>query len=138
MLAYIEERQDVLMLQVIGGYLARLLDEVKPLLQRSDRDRMSLLSCAGRLLALQSLNAQIAADWSMNDPLSLEQAAAQIASRELIRRTREDLGDLPPHSSILAAQRDLDVISINWPRTRRRLLLAARTASEDGATGSGV
>ncbi len=135
MLSYVEERRDVLILQIIGGYLARLLEEVKPLLQRSDHDRMSLLSCAGRLLALQALNARIAESWNPEDALTLEMAAAQIASRELVRRTREALGDLPPHSAILAAQRDLDVISINWPRTRKRLLRAARAASDAEASG---
>lgn len=136
MLALVKEQHDLLLLQVVSGHLAHLLDEVKPLVRRSDRDRLSLLALQGRLLSLQALNAHIADHWEQRQEKPIGFAAAQMASREVIQRTREDLVDLPEHPAVLAAQRDLDLISLGWSRTKRRLLDAVRLEEESDSSSS--
>ncbi len=126
------EQFDILALEVIAGFLNRLAEVVDPHMRRSDRARLSLLILRGRLQALQSLNRFLAEEWDarFDDPSGY--AAAQAAARELIRRTREDLADLPDHPDILAAQRDLELMRLGWQQTRRRFLLAIRSDEVEG------
>lgn len=131
MLEHIGEQHDVLVLQVITGFLERMVQELRPLLRRSDRDRLLALSLRGRLMALGALNRAIAKRWEdrAEDPATF--AAAQMAARELIQVTRQDLGDLPDHPAVLAAQRDLELISLAWPRTKGRFIAAVRAEETD-------
>lgn len=132
MLTRIGEQHDMLVLQVISGYLERLIRELRPLLCRSDRDRLMSLVLRGRLLALNSLNRVIAGSWAERAEDPTHFASAQVAARELIQLTRDDLGDLPDHPAVLAAQRDLELISLAWPRTKSRFLGAVRAEEAGG------
>jgi len=131
MLGRIGEQHDVLVLQVICGYLSRLVDELRPLLRRSDRDRLTSLLLRGRMQALNSLTRAVAAGWEDREEKQTHLASAQLAARELIQLTRNDLGDLPDHPAVLAAQRDLELISLAWPRTKNRFLQAVRDEERD-------
>lgn len=128
MLDQLDEQFDVLRLQVISGYLGQLLQEVRPLLRRSDRARLTMLVLDGRLQALRSLNGHLAARWEEPDGDPVEFVAAEAAARELIRLTRQDLADLPDHPAVVAAQRDLQLVRLGWAQTRDRFLAVARAA----------
>jgi len=128
MLQQLDEQFDVLRLQVISGYLGKLLQEVRPLLRRSDRARLTMLVLNGRLQALRSLNANLALRWEDPDGDPVEFVSAEAAARELIRLTRQDLADLPDHPAVVAAQRDLQLVRLGWARTRDRFLDVARAA----------
>ena len=128
MLDQLDEQFDVLRLQVISGYLGQLLQEVRPLLRRSDRARLTMLGLDGRLHALRSLNAPLATRWEEPDGDPVAFVAAEAAARELIRLTRQDLADLPDHPAVVAAQRDLQLVRLGWAQTRDRFLTVARRA----------
>jgi len=122
MAAEVSEQFDILVIQVICGYLAGLLDKVTPHLRQSDASRLALLKLRGRHMALQTLNIAIVEQWDQRADNPTRFAAAELAARELILLTRSDLAELPDHPAVAAAQRDLQLIGLGWPNTRRRLL----------------
>ena len=126
--AVVGEQFDILVLQVICGYLGSLLDEVDPQLRESATARLTLLTLTGRHRALQLLNGDIADRWDQRTEEPERFVAAQAAARELIELTRADLAKMPEHPSVAAAQRDLELITLGWPNTRRRFLAAVRNA----------
>lgn len=128
MLDLLDEQFDVLRLQVISGYLGQLISEVRPLLRRSDRARLTMLVLDGRLQALRSLNGHLARRWEEPDGDPVAFVAAEAAARELIRLTRQDLADLPDHPAVVAAQRDLQLVRLGWAQTRDRFIAVARAA----------
>ncbi len=126
MAAEVSEQFDILVIQVICGYLAGLLDQVTPHLRQSDASRLALLKLRGRHMALQTINTAIVEQWDERGESPSRFAAAELAARELILLTRSDLGELPDHPVVAAAQRDLQLIGLGWPNTRRRLLETMR------------
>ncbi len=132
--AEVGEQFDVLVIQVICGYLARLLDQVTPHLMHSDASRLALLKLRGRHMALQTLNTAIVTQWDQRQAEPARFAAAELAARELILLTRTDLTELPDHPAVAASQRDLQLIGLGWHNTRRRFLCTMQTeerASQD-------
>ncbi len=132
--AEVGEQFDVLVIQVICGYISRLLDAVTPHLRHSDASRLALLKLSGRHLALQTLNTAIVEQWDQRSETPARFAAAEMAARELILLTRADLEELPDHPAVAAAQRDLQLIGLGWHNTRRRFLHAVH--EEEAAVDS--
>lgn len=130
--AEVGEQFDVLVIQVICGYMSRLLDLVTPHLRNSDASRLALLNLSGRHLALQTLNTAIVEQWDQRSDSPARFAAAEMAARELIMLTRADLAELPDHPAVAAAQRDMQLIGLGWHNTRRRFLRAVHQQQAAG------